>query len=657
MTSYDNDSIKALKGPDRVRKRPGVIFGSDGIEGAEHAYFEILSNSIDEARAGFGTQIDTILYEDGSIEVIDRGRGIPLDYNEAEGRYNWELVYTELYAGGKYDREGSYAYALGLNGLGACATQYASAYFDVEVVRDGHQYNLHFEKGEIVGQMDKKKIRGKATGTRQRFKLDREVFTSVDIPMETFEETLKRQAIVNAGITFTLTDAKGETMTFLYPEGILGYVEELNADEGLSTPYSFEGEGAGRDRTDRDEYSVRAQIAFCFNNKINAVEYYHNSSFLEHGGAPDKAARSALVSAIDSEIKARDKYQKNESKITYNDLVDSLIYVSSSFSSQTSYANQTKKAISNRFVQQFMTDLIKDRVKIWAIENRAEADRVVDQILANKRSRETAERQRVTIRKKLMGSVDNINNRVKKFVDCRSKDPEKCELYIVEGDSALGSVKLGRDAEYQAIMPVRGKILNCLKASLKSIFDSEIIVDLLKVIGAGVEIEPAKKHRNLVDFDLSRMRWHKVIICTDSDVDGFQIRTLILAMLHRLVPTLIAEGYVYIAETPLYEITVEDKKDQRTLFAYDDREKNRIIESLGDKPHTIQRSKGLGENDPEMMWETTMNPASRRLVRVRTEDAEDMEETFDLLLGNNLAGRKVYIAENGYKYIDEADLA
>jgi len=658
--AYGNDSISQLKGADRVRKRPGVIFGSDGLDGCEHAVFEILSNSIDEAREGHGDTITLTSYEDGSIEVEDFGRGCPVDWNPVEKRFNWELVFCELYAGGKYKNAdgGDYEYSLGLNGLGSCATQYSSEYMDVTVWRDGNKYQLHFKKGKVCGKKGQELIvepaDRKKTGTLIKWRPDREVFTDIDIPVEYFEDVLHRQAVVNAGVTFRLRIQHGgkfETKEFRYENGIMDYVGEIAGEGALTAPVMISAERKGRDREDKPEYKVKLSAAFCFSNKVNAIEYYHNSSWLENGGAPDKAARSAFVSAIDAYIKKIGKYQKNESAIKFQDVQDCLILVTNCFSTQTSYENQTKKAINNRFIQLAMTDFFKQQLEVYFIENKPEADRIAEQVLINKRSRETAERARQGMKKKLSGSID-IANRVQKFVDCRSRDTDRREIYIVEGDSALGACKLSRDAEFQGIMPVRGKILNCLKADYVRIFKSDVITDLMKVLGCGVEVKD-KHTKDLSSFDLDNLRWNKIIICTDADVDGFQIRTLILTMLYRLVPTLIREGYVYIAESPLYEIECKGK----TYFAYSDREKAEIVDKLGNARLSISRSKGLGENDPDMMWMTTMNPETRRLIKVMPEDAEKMAQVFDLLLGDNLSGRKDHIAEVGYRYLDMADIS
>ena len=658
--TYGNDSISQLKGADRVRKRPGVIFGSDGLEGCEHAVFEILSNAIDEAREGYGDTITLTSFADGSIQVEDFGRGCPLDWNPNEKRYNWELVFCELYAGGKYSNEEgeNYEFSLGLNGLGSCATQYSSEYMDVTVRRDGKKYTLHFRKGEPVGKKGRELLiedaDRKQTGTTIRFKPDIEVFTDVNIPEEYFHDVLRRQAVVNAGVRFVLKVEREngfETTQYLYENGIRDYVAEIAGETALSAPVFIQTERRGRDRADKKEYKVKLSAAFCFSTKVNRIEYYHNSSWLEHGGAPDKATRSAFVSAVDDQIKKQGKYQRNESKVMFQDIADCLILVTNCFSTQTSYENQTKKSITNRFIQEAMTAFFKEQLEIYFTENRMEAERIIDQILINKRSREQAERTRQSIKKNLTRNMD-LSNRVQKFVDCRSKDTERRELYIVEGDSALGACKQSRDSEFQGIMPVRGKILNCLKSDYARIFASDIITDLLRVLGCGVEVRD-KHIKDIAAFDMANLRWNKIIICSDADVDGYQIRTLIITMIYRLVPTLIQEGMVYIAETPLYEITSKGK----TWFAYTDEEKTGILEELNGAKCTIQRSKGLGENDPEMMWLTTMCPETRRLIRVMPEDAAHTAEIFDLLLGDNLQGRKDYIAQEGGYYLEFADLS
>ena len=656
--SYSNDSITTLKGADRVRLRPAVIFGSDGLDGCEHSVFEILSNSIDEAREGYGDKIVVTRFSDNSVEVQDFGRGIPVDYNEKEKKFNWELVFCELYAGGKYDTNngGSYEFSLGLNGLGLCATQYSSEYMEAEIHTGGYLYELNFKKGEIVGDMKKTPYDKKDTGTRIKWRPDLEVFTETDIPLDFFKETLKRQSVVNNGVKFILknqlTESRFETFEYCYENGIVDYVKEFIGDDGLTAVQYWTADRKGRDRQDKDDYKLKMNIAVCFSNKKQLKEYYHNSSFLEHGGAPEKAVRSAFVAQIDAYLKQNSKYLKTDPKISFQDVEDCLVLVISSFSTQTSYENQTKKAITNKFIQDAMTEFIKHMLEVYFIENKLDADKICDQVLVNMRSRVKAESTRLNLKKTLATSND-MTSRVEKFVDCRSKDTSEREIFIVEGDSALGACKQARDSAFQAVMPVRGKILNCLKFEYDKIFKSEIIVDLIKVLGCGVEVS-SKSNKELSLFNMDNLRWNKIIICTDADVDGFHIRTLILTMIYRLMPSLIYAGKVYIAESPLYEITSKGE----TWFAYTEKEKADALSQIGDAKYTIQRSKGLGENDADMMWLTTMNPATRRLIKINPDDMKDIiAEKFELWLGDNLQGRKDYIAENGYMYLELADIS
>lgn len=653
---YGNESIKSLKGADRVRKRPAVIFGSDGLEGCEHSVFEIMSNSIDEAREGYGNKICVTRFLDGSVEVQDFGRGIPVDYNKNEDKYNWELLFCEMYAGGKYDNGGdNYEFSLGLNGLGLCATQYASEYMEAEIHTDGYKYTLHFEKGENIGGLKKEKYDKKDTGTRIKWKPDLDVFTDINIPIEYFQETIKKQAIVNDGVKFILKNqtsaSKFETFEYCYNDGIMDYVKEIAGDTAFTTPQYWECERKGKDREDLPEYKLKIKSAICFSLKNQLKEYYHNSSFLEHGGAPEKAFRSAFVNQINAYLKANNKYSKNDGQINIQDVEDCIIFVVSSFSTQTSYENQTKKAITNKFIQEAMTDFFRKQLEVYFIENKMDADKISNQVLINMRARIKAENTRKTLKTSLQSKMD-MTNRIQKFVDCRSKDVDEREVFIVEGDSALGACKQARDASFQAIMPVRGKILNCLKSDYDKIFKSEIITDLIKVLGCGVEVK-SKAAKDLSLFDINNLRWSKILICTDADVDGFHIRTLILTMIYRLMPKIIEAGKVYIAESPLYEVTCKDQ----TYFAYNEKEMDEIKEEIGDQKYTVQRSKGLGENEAEMMALTTMNPKTRRLIKVTPDDAQKTSEMFDLLLGDNLEGRKEYISDYGHLYLDAADVS
>jgi len=657
-SSY-NDLV-SLKGPDQVRLRPAVIFGSDSVEGCRHSVFEIISNSIDEAREGYGKVISITLHADKSVTVEDNGRGIPIDYNKSEDKYNWELAFCTLYAGGKYSNNdgGNYSYALGLNGLGLCATQFASEYMEVESRNGTWEYSLRFEKGFNVSKEERgfEKHKGDgSTGTKIHWKPDLEVFTDIDIGTEFLTDMLRRQAIVNDGIEFLLRseDEEGNIseQRFCYEHGISDYLTEVAGEKAMTTPQSWNAQRQGKDREDKDEYKLKMNVAFVFSKEVSFIEHYHNSSWLEHGGSPQKALNKAFLSQIDSYLKNNSKYNKGEKGIKWEDIEDCLVFISSNFSTQASYENQTKKAVTNSFINEAMTDWLKHQLEVYFLENPDEAAKIAAQVLINKRSRENADKIRQSTLQKLTGTID-LTNRIDKFVDCRSKDKQKREVYIVEGDSALGSVKLARDAEFQAVIPVRGKILNCLKASHEKIFKSEIITNLIKVLGCGVEIK-SKANKNLSTFNLDNLRWNKIIICTDADVDGFQIRTLILTMIQELCPTLIEQGYVYIAESPLYEINTKDK----TYFAYTEPEKTKILGMIGEKKFTIQRSKGLGENDPDMMSLTTMNPETRRLIKVSPTDVEATREMFDVLLGNNLEGRKEFIREHGSRYLEIADIS
>ena len=655
---YNNESISSLKGADRVRKRPGVIFGSDGLEVCEHSVFEILSNSIDEAREGYGNVIKITRFKDNSIEIEDYGRGIPVDYNKKEDKYNWELLFCELYAGGKYNtlNQQSYEYSLGLNGLGLCSTQYASEYMDVEIRRDGFIHKLHFEKGENIGGLTKEPFGRKNTGTKIKWKPDLEVFTDISIPYEYFADVLKKQAVVNAGVKFIFkyqnVDSSFQESEFFYQNGISDYAAEILGEDYLTPVQSWSFETKVRDREDKPFYKLKAAVSVAFSNKVCGAEYYHNSSFLEHGGATERAVKSAFVSQIDSYLKQNNKYTKNESKINFVDIEDSLVVIISSFSTMTSYENQTKKSITNKGIQDALTDMLKRNLEVYFIENPSDAEKIANQVLINKHSREDAEKTRLNLKKKLTGNMD-MASRVAKFVDCRSREVAERELFIVEGDSALGACKQARNPDFQAIIPIRGKILNCLKADYNRIFKSEIITDLIRVLGCGVEVKASKAAKDLSSFNIDLLKWNKVILCTDADVDGFQIRTLLLTMLYRLTPKLIEMGKVFIAESPLYEITSK----QETYFAYNEEEKDEFIRKIGNEKYIIQRSKGLGENEPDMMSFTTMDPKTRRLIKVMPESAEETAKMFDVLLGDDLSGRKEYIIANGHLYTDNLDIS
>ncbi len=659
--AYNDQSIKSLKGADRVRKRPAVIFGSDDLVGCQHSFIEILANSVDEAREGYGDKIIVTKYKDLSIEVEDFGRGVPLGYNEKEKRWNWELVFCELYAGGKYDNNNggaAYEFSLGLNGLGATATQYSSEYMQVHSYNGKMLSEIDFKSGNPVGELRTSEIKPgmKRRGTIIKWRPDLKVFKEIDIPVEFLESTLRRQAFVNGGIKFILaieiSSGKFEQKEFYYKNGVADYMAEITDGFSMTQPVLWNIETKGRDREDLPDYKFKAEITFCF-SKEGRTEYYHNASYLEYGGAPDRAVVNAFTYAIDKYIKSQNKYTKNESKILFRDIEENLCVIINSASTQTSYENQTKKAITNAFIQKALTEFLKTNLEIYLTENATSANLISSQVLVNKRAREKADITMRDVKKKLEASGMDLSSRVEKFVPCNSKDPEMRELYIVEGDSAMTSCKLGRNAEFQAIIPVRGKTLNCMKSGYDKIFANEIIVNLLKVIGCGAEVKAGKKNNEISMFDYKNMKWNKIIICTDADEDGFQIRTLLLTLFYRLLPTLIEKGKIFIAESPLFEITSGDQ----TYFAYNEQEKQEIISKLGTKKYMIQRSKGLGENEPDMMWRTTMCPQTRRLIAVSPADAEATLKMFDVLLGDALQERKKFISDFGHLYLKDADIS
>ena len=398
---YGNSSISMLKGEDRVRKRPAVIFGSDDLEGCMHAVFEILSNAIDEAREGHGDTIIVTRYEDLSVEVEDFGRGCPVDYNEKEKRYNWELVFCEMYAGGKYGENGeNYEYSLGLNGLGSCATQYASEFFDATIRRDGFRYDLHFEKGRNKGGLKKEPVDRKKTGSVFHWRPDKQVFTDINIPVEYYRDVLRRQAVVNKGVTFKFRNQVGkkfEEEEFCYADGIKQYIEEMVGDNAFTMPTFWETERRGRDAENRPEMKLKITASFCFSKQVSHVEYYHNSSWLEYGGSPDRAVRLGFTAAFDKYLRDNNKYTKNENKIIYQDIQDSLVLVTNCFSTIGCFENQTKKSVNSKFTQDGMTAFFKEQLQVWFIENAQEAQKAAEQILVNKRARESAEKTKSSV--------------------------------------------------------------------------------------------------------------------------------------------------------------------------------------------------------------------------------------------------------------------
>ena len=642
MNEYSNESIKSLKGADRVRLRPGIIFGTNDINGCTHSVFEIISNSIDEAKAGYGDTVNIKYMADGTVIVEDFGRGVPMDWNANEQRYNWELVFAEMYAGGKMDADSMYDNSLGLNGLGCCATQYASEYMIVTSCRDGYKYTMNFKKGVPVGELQKVPYDG-PTGTKIEFKPDLEVFTAIVVDPNVLHDMCRKQALTNAGVHLVVDYEGYEPIDWYYENGASEFIEQLLGPEKLCDVASYAGEIFCQNSEDTPEYKLKMEIALSFSRQHVLEEFYHNSSHLEEGGKTLDGFRKGAVKVFKKAIKESGKFQKGDELINIRDIEEILccVFISWCPGALTFFGNQTKKKVLNECFEPAVARFTEEAITRWIAENQKESDRVLAEIVANKKIREKADNVRSSAIKKLSSGIDSFGSQPQKFVGCASKDKNERELYIVEGDSALGSCKLARNGQFQALMPVRGKITNCLKEDLVKVLNSDIILDLLQVMGCGIEVQ-GKNMKELPKFDIDKLNFDKLIICTDADLDGMQIRCLLLTFFYILTPTLLREGKVYIAETPLYEITC----GKETRFAYDEKEKDAILKEFDGRRVKIQRSKGLGENDPEMMSISTMRPDTRRLIKVDYAGAEqDINFMFNALLGEDITSRRVLINE------------
>lgn len=648
--NYGNMSISSLKDEQQVRQRPAVIFGTNDAQGCGHAVFEIIANSIDEAREGYGNRIEVTITPDNEITVSDNGRGVPMDWNENEQKFNWELVFCTLYASGKYNTD-NYSVSLGLNGLGATATQYASEYMEVTSLREGKKYVMKFEKGKPIGKMQVTSDTSGKTGTTIKFKPDKEVFTSIDLPPEFYLDKIRRQAMLHSGISFMVKYKDLHAIELCYVNGMKDFIDQTCEHQMLNKgAVMYEQDVHGSDDEAAGEfYDLNMKLAFTFSRSTYYIEMYHNGAYLkdDYENITDYAIRRGAEAALTEMAKERNLLTKSD-KIAFKDIEEIFTAVGSTNcpGSMTLFKNQTKTAILNPFIGNSYMKFVAASITRWAAENKQTADKVVEEVMLNKKAREAADAVKKKVLKKLSSSIEKPGGMPEKFIECAEKDPMKRELYIVEGDSAAGSCKLARDAKFQAIMPVRGKILNCLKADITRILNSEIITDLIKLYGCGLEVE-GKHIKDLPKFDPRKLNWDKIIFCTDADLDGMQIRCLLIAMVYKLMPSLLKMGKVYIAETPLFEIIVSGQ----AYFAYDEAEKEQILarlhsEGVKDSKIKINRSKGLGENDPEMMSISTMHPGTRRLVQVHYNDAdEQLADLIDALLGNDIETRRFLIDE------------
>lgn len=633
-TTYNDDSIKSLKGADRVRLRPGVMFGSDNIKGAFHTFKEILGNSLDEARGGYGKEIEVVYYKDGAISVRDYGRGVPMGWNKAEKRYNWDLVFNELYAGGKYEDDEVYKFSVGLNGLGAAAVQYVSEYFLVESYHGNTVQKKEFAKGNPIGKdLIEETLEEEKYGTFIKWKIDNEVFRNTNFKFKDFLEYCEGQAHINE-VNFTLTDEKTGEVVRYEGKGIEHYLREQVGDNVIEVLQKKEKTEGFEERNQR--YTAVCELCLAITEETESKQlFFHNTATMTTG-----YHIQAVQDAISGFFKALGK--KNGVTIMPYDYNDYLSVLVSSYSNITSFANQTKDGVDNKFiydlVKKTVSDLLEESVAKGLNSMNVLMENVVNAAIARKKAKELESQERL-IRKTTGGK----KVKAEKYVDCRSNDPKEKELFILEGDSALGSCKNARDSKFQALLPVRGKTLNCLKAPIEQVLENKVIKDLITTLGCGVDIGGSEDL-----FDINKLQFDKVILTTDGDVDGFQIRVLLYTVFYRLMPELLRKGKVYVAETPLFEIVLGGKDG--SVFAYSVEEKNKILADLekkGKKFKKIHRSKGLGENTKEMLWMTTMNPETRRLVPLTMDIVEEnVVKMSNMLFGNDLDNeRKDYIFE------------
>ena len=633
-TTYGNDSISMLKGAERVRKRPSVIFGSDGLEGCEHAVFEILSNAIDEAREGFGSIITVTRYEDKSIEVEDFGRGCPVDWNEKEQRYNWELIFCEMYAGGKYkNNEGeNYEYSLGLNGLGACATQYASEYMDVTIWRDGKKYTLHFRHGEVVGGLESAPADRKKTGTTIRFHADPEIFETTVYEYDVLEKRLREQAFLNAGLKITLRDERDDEPVeevMHYEGGIRQFVEHLNRTKTPLHEQVIYMEGS-RD-TSMAEVAMQytdsySELMLSFANNINTTE----------GGTHETGFKAALTRVLNDYGK-KYKLLKDDESFKGEDAREGLTAIISVKLQEAQFEGQTKTKLGNSDMRTLVDAMVSEKLMTFFEENPQVARTIIEKAQTAARAREAAKKAREMTRRKSALDSASLPG---KLADCIEKDPTYTEIYIVEGDSAGGSAKEGRDRRHQAILPLWGKMLNVEKARLDRVYGNDKLTPMITAFGAGFGD----------DFDLAKLRYGKIILMADADVDGSHIRTLLLTFFFRFMRPLIEHGHVFIAQPPLFK----NEKGKDVRYTYTEEQQRDCVNEMGDGVR-VQRYKGLGEMDPQQLWETTMDPEHRTLLQVTMEDAAAADETFALLMGEKVEPRREFIERNA-KYVMNLDV-
>ncbi|MBO6245637.1 MAG: DNA topoisomerase (ATP-hydrolyzing) subunit B [Anaerovibrio sp.] len=626
---YGADQIQVLEGLEAVRKRPGMYIGSTSERGLHHLVYEVVDNSIDEALAGYCTDIDVTIHNDNSITVVDNGRGIPVDLHET-GKPAVEVVLTVLHAGGKFGGDG-YKVSGGLHGVGVSVVNALSEYMDVQVKRDGKIHEIAFKRGVTTSPMT---ITGETeeTGTRVHFMPDKEIFSVTEYNFDTLKHRLRELAFLNRGITINLSDERsGNRESFHYDGGIRSFVEHLNRKKTKinETPIYFNGT--------KDDIVV--EIAMQYNDTYQENIYsFVNNINTEEGGTHLAGFKIALTRAANDFAKKNNIIKGNQQNLSGEDVREGLTCVISLKIREPQFEGQTKTKLGNSEVRGIVDSIVSEGLNEYFEENPAITKRVLDKAVMASRAREAARKARELTRRK---NALEVNSLPGKLADCSVKDPEKAEIYIVEGDSAGGSAKQGRDRRFQAILPLRGKILNVEKARLDKIYSNAEIRTMITAFGSGIGDE----------FDISKRRYGKIIIMTDADVDGAHIRTLLLTFFYRYMKPLIERGHVYIAQPPLYQI----RKGKKHWYTFSDEELEAKLNEVGRDGVNVQRYKGLGEMNPEQLWETTMDPETRTMLRVDMEDAQEADELFNILMGDKVEPRRQFIEEHA-KYVRNLDI-
>ncbi|MCM3726873.1 DNA topoisomerase (ATP-hydrolyzing) subunit B [Neobacillus cucumis] len=631
--AYGADQIQVLEGLEAVRKRPGMYIGSTSGKGLHHLVWEIVDNSIDEALAGYCDEINVIIEEDNSITVKDNGRGIPVDIQEKMGRPAVEVIMTVLHAGGKFGG-GGYKVSGGLHGVGASVVNALSTELVVNVHRDGKIYEIKFERGAVASEL---KVIGTTdkTGTITHFKPDNEIFTETLVyEYDILATRLRELAFLNRGIKITIEDKRVENKRneYHYDGGIKSYVEHLNRTKEVvhDEPIYMEGEKDG----------ISVEVALQYNEGYTENIYsFANNIHTYEGGTHESGFKTALTRVINDYARKNGIFKESDPNLSGEDVREGITAIVSIKHPDPQFEGQTKTKLGNSEVRAITDTVFASTFDKFLLENPTVARKIVDKGLMASRARLAAKKARELTRRKSALEVSSLPG---KLADCSSKDPSESELYIVEGDSAGGSAKQGRDRHFQAILPLRGKILNVEKARLDRILSNNEVRAMITAIGTGIG----------EDFDISKARYHKVVIMTDADVDGAHIRTLLLTFFYRFMRKILEAGYVYIAQPPLYKV----QQGKRIEYAYNDKELERIFAELPAAPRpNIQRYKGLGEMNPEQLWDTTMDPANRSMLQVSLEDAIEADETFDMLMGEKVEPRRNFIEENA-QYVKNLDI-